>query len=358
MARLPAVAINALTAVISICLTLLFLEFAVRVVVPQHHFNVLVRTGDRELGAKHVPLAKGVILGPEFKTEVAINSKGLRDMEYPYAKPPGTRRILCLGDSYTFGFGVEADETFAKVLERLLNAEDGESDHWEVINAGVVHTGTANHLAFFNVEGYRYEPDFVLLCICGGNDFSDNISCGLYSCENGRLVKHDARFSGEDRIRYVARRLPGYGFFSRRSHLMTFLKLRILGLATRYSQNRSVRQDPTAASNRAASELTEQLLLALRESCASRNATLVVTVVPQPLLGTRREMLADLVEFMRLQGLYYVNLFPRLGETFNAQASYQYPYYYPMDHHWTVRGHQLTAEVLCEFFAHSSVLSR
>src|SRR5574337_1459165 len=39
----------------------------------------------------------------EFKTTVRINSKGLRDVEHPYEKPPGVFRILVLGDSYMEG---------------------------------------------------------------------------------------------------------------------------------------------------------------------------------------------------------------------------------------------------------------
>ena len=58
-----------------------------------------------------------------------INSRGLRDREYPYAKPAGRKRCLLLGDSYVFGWGVEANETAAKVMEARLAGV-------EVINGG------------------------------------------------------------------------------------------------------------------------------------------------------------------------------------------------------------------------------
>ena len=57
----------------------------------------------------------------DFKVQVKINSKGLRDNEYPYEKPDDTYRILMLGDSFTFGYGVNIEDTMAKVLEENLN---------------------------------------------------------------------------------------------------------------------------------------------------------------------------------------------------------------------------------------------
>lgn len=67
---------------------------------------------------------------------VMINAEGLRDYEYDYQRPAGVTRILALGDSVTFGWGVKLEDTYPKVLERLLNG--GESrDRYEVLNCGV-----------------------------------------------------------------------------------------------------------------------------------------------------------------------------------------------------------------------------
>jgi hypothetical protein len=50
------------------------------------------------------------------------NSFGLRDVEFSLAKPEGTLRIVCLGDSVTYGAGVPFDETYEQQLERALKA--------------------------------------------------------------------------------------------------------------------------------------------------------------------------------------------------------------------------------------------
>src|SRR3989344_7830887 len=66
-------------------------------------------------------------LAPNTSSEYAdsivkINSEGLRDYEYRIKKPDNTFRIVVLGDSMVFGYGLDLEDTFPKFLERKLNA--------------------------------------------------------------------------------------------------------------------------------------------------------------------------------------------------------------------------------------------
>jgi len=71
----------------------------------------------------------------EYYTIIKTNSIGLRsDVEYALDKPENTERILVVGNSFTFGTGVNNSNTWCKLLEDKLN-EDGDVDY-EVINAG------------------------------------------------------------------------------------------------------------------------------------------------------------------------------------------------------------------------------
>ena len=56
---------------------------------------------------------------PEFEMEIATNSWGLRDDE---PDPAATLRILAIGDSFTFGWGVAAHERYTELLEAELSA--------------------------------------------------------------------------------------------------------------------------------------------------------------------------------------------------------------------------------------------
>ena len=111
----------------------------------------------------HLPSREGRLMGVAVKT----NSQGLRDHEYSYAKPRGVFRILAIGDSFTLGWGVPFEETFAKRLEGLLNEgarAGGPSRRYEVINMGIGNYNTEQELEAFGREGVRYHPDLVLLC--------------------------------------------------------------------------------------------------------------------------------------------------------------------------------------------------
>jgi lysophospholipase L1-like esterase len=108
------------------------------------------------IGHEHRPNGRAHLMG----VDVAINSKGLRDREIPYARTPGTLRILMLGDSFTEGWGVALDDTFAKRLERLFAAKGVKA---EVINAGVGNYNTVMEVNSFLDEGRKYDPDIVVL---------------------------------------------------------------------------------------------------------------------------------------------------------------------------------------------------
>lgn len=108
------------------------------------------------IGHEHRPNARARLMG----VEVVTNSDGLRDREIPVDRAPGTIRILMLGDSLTFGWGIPAERTYSKRLETLLR----EAGHAvEVINAGVGNYNTAMEVEYFLERGVKYRPDIVVL---------------------------------------------------------------------------------------------------------------------------------------------------------------------------------------------------
>ncbi len=100
-----------------------------------------------------------------------INADGFRDRLYARPKPPGTFRVVVLGDSIAFGYGVAAEDTFAKQLERRLAAA-APNRPVEVVNLGVSGYNAYNEATLFADVGVTYEPDVVLLQFCV-NDLND-----------------------------------------------------------------------------------------------------------------------------------------------------------------------------------------
>src|SRR5690349_11822526 len=80
------------------------------------------------------PGAVGKRKTPEFDVTYQVNALGLRDSDTTsYAKPAGTYRVLCLGDSFTLGYTVAEHDLF---LEQLGRAWTSEGRRVDVVNAG------------------------------------------------------------------------------------------------------------------------------------------------------------------------------------------------------------------------------
>jgi lysophospholipase L1-like esterase len=97
---------------------------------------------------------------------VAINARGFRG-PLPEAAPETARRVLLLGDSITFGTGVDDHETFAAQLA-------AQAPGTLPLNLGVSGYGTDQELLWLEREGLDLHPAAVVLNVCVGNDILDN----------------------------------------------------------------------------------------------------------------------------------------------------------------------------------------
>ena len=103
---------------------------------------------------------------------IQINSHGLRDVEFSKEPAPSVHRILCLGDSFTFGHGVPLRDSYPKQMEKMLG-EKYVGTPFEVVNAGFgAGPDLANHVAFLMVQGTAMKPRTVILTVCL-NDVGD-----------------------------------------------------------------------------------------------------------------------------------------------------------------------------------------
>ncbi len=151
---------------------LVVLEIGVRLVnlAPPPEPNPAIWTPHPLLGWWHIPYSGGVFHSDynEFETEVRINARGLRDREIGYDNPDGALRILSLADSFGEALQVELADTYPKQLEQRLTGSLGRPV--EVLNAGVGGWGTDQEAIFYVAEGFRYEPEIVLLGFFIRND--------------------------------------------------------------------------------------------------------------------------------------------------------------------------------------------
>ena len=102
-----------------------------------------------------------------------INSEGFRGPEFRWSKKPGTFRVVCLGDSGTFGWNVGDDEGYPARLEALLTqAMPGR--RVEVVNMGVPGYSSYQGRRLVEADVVRMSPDVIVFSY-GRNDHNDTV---------------------------------------------------------------------------------------------------------------------------------------------------------------------------------------
>lgn len=108
-----------------------------------------------------VDLVDNLIKGLPY--HVSSDTEGFRSSpEVPPASPrPRVVRILCLGDSFTFGIGVDDTQTFPTLLRRYL--EDRYPDiRFDVFNSGIPFYDIVDELDYWEQKGQALRPDIVV----------------------------------------------------------------------------------------------------------------------------------------------------------------------------------------------------
>jgi lysophospholipase L1-like esterase len=126
----------------------------------------------------------------------AINDQGFRGPAVARAKPPGTLRVACLGDSYTFGWGVADDATWPAQLQAALAAADGEERAVEVLNFGVSSYEPRRELHLLRDRVVAFEPDVVLIAFFRNDVVSRDPPPGFEVPMPGPLIRRLRRPRG------------------------------------------------------------------------------------------------------------------------------------------------------------------
>jgi len=338
---------------LTLFITLLAIEIGLRVgladVFPPRFFEP-----HAEFGHFHVPGRSGWQHSDEYDSYIAINSKGLRDPERPYAKPDGVFRVLMLGDSFVEGLQVDQNQTLPVQLEaRLGNLL---SRPVEVINAGVSRYGTDNSLLFLESEGLIYEPEIVIYAFYP-NDVTDNIHNDLFELVDNQLIRHRKVISFNDRLR-----LELYDY----SHTYRFalaFSLRLGQAAdetlidTKWGKISPIYRAELHAEEQYAWELTARLLERMSSSVMESGARLVVVCLPEDFQSQDRlwqqveqsaeNLLRDAPNRMLAaalpDGVPYLDLLPAF------LAAQDQVLYYEKDHHFNPAGQTFAAGQIAAF---------
>lgn len=138
---------------------------------------------DEELGWRYRVGARARHRSEEFDVEIRINAQGFRGPDWPATR--AGLRVLLLGDSLAFGWGVPWSETFGA---RLAAARPD----WEVLNAAVSGYATDQELLLLRRLLPERQPDLVLCVFCG-NDLWESRSQVVYGKSKPRFERQAGR---------------------------------------------------------------------------------------------------------------------------------------------------------------------
>lgn len=179
-------------------------------------------------GIRMIPGYRGYLREMEYKQPFHLNSLGFRDKEREKSNPYNTFRIIGLGDSFSWGAGVEKNDTFLKRLEEVLN-RNSEEIYYEVFNWGVSAWGTVQQLLCLKHQALAYNPDLVIIQYFTGNDLTDNIYSNLLKLDKeGNLIPSYYGRQKITRIKKITNYIPFYRSLTQHSHLMNFIRIRLL----------------------------------------------------------------------------------------------------------------------------------
>ncbi|MDP7031460.1 MAG: hypothetical protein QF904_04095 [Gemmatimonadota bacterium] len=295
----------------------------------------------------------------EYRTRVFTDADGLRVPANPGPDRLADRRILAIGDSFTFGVGVEAAQAFPEVLERLLVTDGRPSS---VRNGGVGGYGPLRASRLLSSSLGKWNPEIVVHTIYVGNDLEDP--------EPDRYLSHprvvDGRLVSDGRHPLFRLRKS----LHIHSHLYSFLRERLYGVyrATGLAE-RSRHLDPVGLAEwparilRSSWPAGRDAVRDAAEETRELGGRYLVVVAPTRYqvdddswrryrdrwrlpdsAFDRDHAQREIVRDLQAMGVAVLDLLPG----FRREAACGTRAYFDVDEHWTREGHRIAAEEIAE----------
>jgi len=275
-----------------------------------------------------------------FDVTYEINRYGHRGPAYDIDKHPGTHRIVVIGDSNGFGWGIPEGKEFAAILDRDL-------PDTEVINLSLGGYGTDQEYLRFVREGEQFSPDIVILQLTH-NDFEEIEYPFFNQKPKPEFVFDDAgrleltnvpvRPTGPRAARFYANSIPVpfREWLDWSSYSYNFLNQKYYGLMREYS-----RRDPQTTSDPADPFGPESFrkfngIVAKLEEELDRIGAHGIIVHGAGQISEKSYLL-DV-------GLPVIDLYPKLAALDDEQHG-SGPWF-PDRYHWNVQGHAFVASEL------------
>lgn len=299
------------------------------------------------LGWFHQKNKESFLQKNSLTVKITTNSQGLRGKrEYAILKPAGVFRILAIGDSFTFGFGVLDQETYPAVMETKIPGI-------EVLNLGVAGYGVDQLTLLYSEIGMKFQPDFVFLSL-----YPEDFWRSLRAFNDGGYGKPYYVLDSNQKLhlRHVPvpkdRRFhtPQFPAVLERNFLERLLDsisfFRLLQRAKRRLLKQLGSEDPDSSMEWI---LGRAILKQTLDQIKSEKIPAALVLIPPQrwIAGTDEPLRRSLERFSRREGIDLIDLTPVFQKA--AAEKGVDAFYIRDDLHWTAEGHRLVASLLIEY---------
>jgi lysophospholipase L1-like esterase len=278
---------------------------------------------------------------PKLGYHVYINALGYRGPEIRIQKKPGVARIVCIGDSLTYGQFVSEDGIFSAHLQRLFISHEIPV---EVINAGVPGTTIVDQL-FYLTRSMVLQPDLVILTF-SENDIDDMGKPPMY-----QMLERNRELKSAPILGLLHRTIRDTAVFNFVLHVNNTGKFFSLGRDNAAASIESIHDTNRKDINDSLWKRYEQYLGQFAYKLKSQRIGFIFTLFPhyQRLNGSRdltdsvRDRLSKVESLASNLGIKTINVLPELMKSGMRQEEL---YLFPYDGHPSSSGYKVQADVV------------
>ena len=280
---------------------------------------------DDKLGYRLRPNLRSRTMNGGAVNSNRLGARGVREVDQE--SPAGVTRIVTIGDSFTFGDGVDDEQAWPARLERMLSGV-------EVINFGTGGYGMGQVILSFEELASRLEPDFVIL---GLGEYQYRNTLDFFCAPKPRfavgsqgLELHNVPVPTHDDLRDEVT--------YRSSHFLSILQTLFAPSQEDYL--------PPEESYTICRLLIERLVAAARRT----GTRVVVATIPTP--GLLKPLAQVFEKACSSSGIDCVDTRPRFreGEIRSDPATFRRQHFIPNDGHYSAKGNELVAQEIAVFF--------
>lgn len=315
---------------------------------------------DELLDWKLKPSLRKVFTYPDYKMEIISNERGFRDILHTYEKPNNTFRIVGIGDSFLFGYGINHENNVLVCLQDLLNRNNLLFKKIETINLGITLYSIDQYYKVIKYEAYKYSPDLIILFFFT-NDWMEK-EYNLAVDTKGSVLCGE-NFSFRSLRSFL---LPLRVFLKTHSQLYIFVR----GLIKTMLMQARLMGLPEVSIYKKDDKFQERFahtfrrLDEIKQFCKKEiNCAFLLCIIPDK-IQVRESFLRVIRKAYRIDDKDYDWLKPQIAlKDFCGQKGTVYldltrvfteyekqgPCYFDIDPHWNERGHLLAAKELFKF---------